>query len=95
MDFDGYPLGVVSLEALLAIPADRRQDTKVGVLVVSQRPPRVLSPDDDAVLLLERISRDGVLPAVVVEGGRVAGMVTDEALSRTLQQALLKPATPV
>ncbi|MFI9592755.1 M50 family metallopeptidase [Nonomuraea sp. NPDC052265] len=93
--FDGAPLGVVSLESLLAVPAERRADTRVEALVMGQKPPRVLSPDDDAAALLERPSRTGGLRAVVVEGGLVTGMITDADLGRTLQQALLRPAAPV
>ncbi|MER6577842.1 M50 family metallopeptidase [Nonomuraea sp. NPDC001023] len=93
--FDGAPLGVVSLETLLAVPAERRGDTRVETLVAAQKPPRALSPDDDAAALLERPSRVGGLSAVVVEGGQVTGMITDADLGRALQQALLRPAAPV
>ncbi|MEU5868256.1 MULTISPECIES: site-2 protease family protein [unclassified Nonomuraea] len=93
--FDGAPLGAVSLESLLAVPAERRGETRVEALVATQTPPRVLSPDDDATALLERPSRTGGLRAVVVEDGLVTGMITDADLGRTLQQALLRPAATV
>lgn len=85
VDFGGAPLGTVSLERLLTVPAERRSETRVDTLVAGRRPPRILAPDDDAAELLE-----GPVDALVVEGGRVVGMVTADDLERIVRQALLR-----
>ncbi|MCK2218966.1 site-2 protease family protein [Actinomadura sp. ATCC 31491] len=97
--FAGTPVGALSLETLLAVPPARRAATRVGTLTGGRPAPRVVSPDDAAVTLLESAgpagTRGGPLPAVVVEGGRVVGMVTAADLGRMVQQALLKPLTAI
>ncbi|GIH96330.1 site-2 protease family protein [Planobispora siamensis] len=90
VDFSGAPVGVVSLEALTAVPAERRASTRLSTLARELTSQQVLAPDDEVVSLLGRPAAAGQVVAVVAEGGRVAGMVTTDDLNRVLQQVLLR-----
>ncbi|GII66044.1 putative zinc metalloprotease Rip3 [Sphaerisporangium krabiense] len=92
VDFGGAVTGALPLQALTAVPAGRRRDTRVSALARPLSAGHLLSPDDDATRILEpsasRVA--GELVAVVVEGGRVVGIVTTADLGRALQQAALR-----
>jgi Zn-dependent protease len=90
--FAGEPAGSLSLEALTAVPPERRHETRISAVARALPSGHVLSADDDAARILERPSFGGELMAVVVEAGHVVGMVTTADLTRTLQQALLRAA---
>ncbi|MEV7965940.1 site-2 protease family protein [Sphaerisporangium sp. NPDC088356] len=90
VDFGGHSAGVLSLDALTAIPPAQRHDRRVATVARPLPPGHLLSPDDDATRILEPSPVVGELMAVVAEAGHVVGMVTTADLTRTLQQAVLR-----
>ncbi|MER6945852.1 site-2 protease family protein [Nonomuraea sp. NPDC000554] len=87
--FSGDPAGYVSLDTLASVRPDLRSTTQVGTLAAKQRPVPTLAPDDDAILLLQQPTRAQLI-AVVVDSGRLVGMVTGADLHRILGQAALR-----
>ncbi|MFF4775975.1 site-2 protease family protein [Microtetraspora fusca] len=87
--FGGEPVGSVTLEELAAVPPARRGSTRLGDLARPLAPERVVGPDAEATVLLERPSL-GPLAAVVTEGGQVTGMVTAQDVARMVRLALLR-----
>ncbi|WP_248959901.1 site-2 protease family protein [Sphaerisporangium perillae] len=99
VDFGGQATGVLSLEALTAMPPEQRHEQRVTAVSRPLPPDHVLSPDDDATRILGLSTFSGDLMAVVADPGHVVGMVTTSDLSRALQQAILRttsthPPTP-
>ncbi|MDF5755079.1 site-2 protease family protein [Spongiactinospora sp. TRM90649] len=92
VSFAGTPIGVVSLAALASVPPERRGATRVDSLDITRRPMRVVAPDDDATSLIERPALRQLI--VVVEEGRLVGMVTGADLERILRQAFLRADRP-
>ncbi|GII81477.1 putative zinc metalloprotease Rip3 [Sphaerisporangium rufum] len=94
VDFAGEPTGVVSLEALADTAPERRRGVRISALARPLDRRHRLAPDDDAVRVLEVPAFSGDLVAVVVDAGRVVGMVTTADLSRALRQAVLRATLP-
>ncbi|MFC7328697.1 site-2 protease family protein [Marinactinospora rubrisoli] len=92
VDFDGRPSGYVTLETLRDVPAERRPEVRLRE--VARRLPEqgVQEAGADATGLLEAGTPGRELVRVVVEGGRVVGMVTSADLSRVIRQAPLRRA---
>ncbi|MEU6721379.1 site-2 protease family protein [Nonomuraea sp. NPDC046802] len=89
VDAEGSPIGFLTLSTLASAPPEYRRATRVSKLAASRRPVRVLAPDDEAARLIERAAMDPLI-AVVMDGGRIVGMVTGGDLDRILRQAVLR-----
>ncbi|OPY28461.1 MAG: Zinc metalloprotease [Methanocella sp. PtaU1.Bin125] len=86
----GYPVveggrmvGIVSLSDAVKVPEDRRGVTKVGDVMT--RNVITLKPDDDASEALQRISKFRIGRLVVLDGERIAGIVSRSDLVRDLE----------
>jgi Zn-dependent protease/CBS domain-containing protein len=86
----GYPVvengrlvGIVSLSDAVKVPEDRR--SSVPVRDIMTRNVITLKPDDDASVALQRISQYKIGRLVVMEGDRIAGIVSRSDLVRDLQ----------
>jgi Zn-dependent protease/CBS domain-containing protein len=86
----GYPVvengrlaGIVSLSDAVKVPEDRRSVTPVRDIMT--RNVITLKPDDDASEALQRISRYKIGRLVVMNGERIAGIVSRSDLVRDLE----------
>lgn len=86
----GYPVveggrmvGIVSLSDAVKVPEDRRGITMVRDVMT--RNVITLKPDDDASVALQRISQFRIGRLVVMEGERIAGIISRSDLVRDLE----------
>jgi Zn-dependent protease len=91
--FDGQPVGVVTLRMLAAVPARLRADTRVEAVARPVR--RLLAPDEPADQVLTALT-SGSHAALVLDDGRLVGMVTHDDIARLQHHAALRgrPAEP-
>lgn len=80
---NGRMVGIVSLSDVVKVPEDRR--SAVHVRDVMTRNVITLKPDDDASEALQRISRFRIGRLVVVDGERIAGIISRSDLVRDLE----------
>jgi len=92
IDFEGRPIGYVSLDALAALPPGFRGTTRISDLARPVPPENVVGPDEEASILLTKRPLPGQVVAFVADGGHVVGLVTAADLGRMLRQAMLRQA---
>ncbi len=81
LDFEGRPSGVVRLRRLAAVPSARRERCGYGGgHPVSQC--TIAAPDELLTAVLERLGSGGGLPILVMDGGRLDGIVTTYDIDR-------------
>ncbi|MEO3859928.1 CBS domain-containing protein [Acrocarpospora sp. B8E8] len=90
VDTSGAPTGYVLLQTFQGVPPGRRGTTRVDSLARQLPPDRILSAGQEASVLLD-LPLTGDQLAVVVEDGRIVGIVTGADLVRTFQLARLRP----
>jgi len=81
-DFDGRLVGVAPLELLRQVPPERRGLVRVRDLAIPLPALVVAHPDDLAVEVALRLAASRQRYALVLEGERVAGLVTPADLAR-------------
>lgn len=89
VDFDGTPVGVVTTDLLGRIPAHERTVRRLRDIAVPLPERNLCTPEDPAAQVMMRTPVAGRLIAVVMDGGRLVGMVTTDDLQRTMQRGLL------
>lgn len=86
----GEPAGLVTLKRVKQVPADRRGSTTVGEVACSVDELTVVAPDDSLADLVAKLSRCSEGRAVVVDHGRVVGIVSPTDIIRRLEVADLR-----
>lgn len=82
---DGEVLGVVTLQCARAVPKEKRDfETVAQAMVPCERTVTVM-PTLSVLDAMQKMAREKVGRVLVVEGGRLLGMVTRGDLMRTLQ----------
>ena len=81
-DRHGAPLGFVTIDTLGQVPSDERETTRIDT-VMADIP--TITPGDDAFDALTVMGRNGVDRLVVVEDGRVVGLVSRADIARALE----------
>lgn len=86
VDFEGRPTGVVQLRGLAAVPHGRREVLRVrdAARPLSQCTPA--APDELLTAVLDRLGSGGGLPVLVMDGGRLCGIVTAHDIERLFRQ---------
>ena len=84
---DGRTVGLVTLDAIQAVPPDRRGQLPVRALA-AETPP--LSPDDDAAKALRLLTQGAAPQLAVTVGGRLVGTIGREDMLRALKLAELE-----
>jgi Zn-dependent protease/CBS domain-containing protein len=80
---NGRMVGIVSLSDAVKVPEDRRSVTTVRDVMT--RNVITLKPDDDASVALQRISQFRIGRLVVLDGERIAGIISRSDLVRDLE----------
>jgi len=91
LDFDGRPSGIVDRRRLATLPPARRAEVRLRDLAVPIAPGAITSPGDQLVDVLDRAGVAVPLRLLVLDGGRLVGIVTGHDIARIAQQRL--PAT--
>ena len=85
---NGRVLGVVSLTELKQVPAEDRDRVSVREVMLPLEARLTLAPNDDVAVALQRMTQEGLARLVVMERGRMVGLLTKTGLSRFLQTKL-------
>lgn len=85
---NGRVLGVVSLTELKQVPAEDRDRVSVREVMMPLEARLTLAPEDDVAVALQRMTQEGLARLVVMERGRMVGLLTKTGLSRFLQTRL-------
>jgi Zn-dependent protease/CBS domain-containing protein len=83
-DFDGRLAGVASLDALRRAPAERRGELRVAQLAMPLDRAVVVEPETPAVEVAARLGTGRQSLALVLEEGRLVGVVSPADLSRAI-----------
>jgi Zn-dependent protease/CBS domain-containing protein len=86
LDFEGRPSGVVQLRRLPAQPYGRQQEARVGDLAMPLSRCTLAAPDELLTTVLERLGSGGGMPVLVMDGGRLGGIVTAYDIQRLAQR---------
>lgn len=79
---DGTITGLITLAQLRGVPPDRRSDTLVGEVAIRLDQVPTAAPDEPITTLLERLSAGQTNRALVVDAGKVTGIITAHDLTR-------------
>src|SRR5690606_22359767 len=92
---DGERLvGWVALKSVKALDREDWSRTSVGALAEPVTPDNTIGPEDDAMTAMGRMSRQGLSRLMVVEEGRLVGMIALKDLLRFLAMKVeLDPQT--
>ena len=88
----GYPvvsngklLGVVTMSSVRSIPREKREVERVSEAMVPFERTVMVSPDTSALDALHMMAKNGVGRLVVMDGDKIAGMVTRGDLMKTMK----------
>jgi Zn-dependent protease/CBS domain-containing protein len=83
-DFDGRLSGLVTLDVLRRVPLERRGTLRIGQLALPLERVITVEPDSSAVELAARLAMSRQTLALVLEEGRLVGVVSPTDLSRAI-----------
>jgi Zn-dependent protease len=82
---DGRLVGLVTVSEIQAVPPALWSWRRVGQVMRPLSPTLVVAPDVPVIQAMERMARDGWDRLVVMDDGRIAGLVTHSAIVHFLQ----------
>lgn len=88
--FDGSAAGLLTLDGIKRVPHDRRAETRADAVAVPMSEVPTGAPDEPFNALLERMAGKPNARALVLEGGRVVGIVSPSDIDRALEVAALR-----
>lgn len=94
LDFDGRPSGIVEVRRLMAVPAAQRAQVRVRELAAPLSQCVLASPGDSLVDVLEQGGPTRPLRILVMDEGRLVGIVTGYDIARLAQRHLPARGTP-
>ena len=90
-DATGHPTGLITLGRLRTVPPGARATVRAGDVGWPMDEVVTAAPDDRLVDLLPRLNSTGDARAIVLEGGRIVGLVTSTDVARAVERAGLHP----
>ncbi|MEE4544816.1 site-2 protease family protein [Streptomyces sp. V4-01] len=90
VDFEGRPSGVVRLRRLAGVPAGRQEDLRVRDVATPLSKCTLAGGDELLDRVLDRLAAGTGLPILVMDGGRLDGIVTAEDIGRIVQRRALR-----
>lgn len=91
LDNRGALVGLVTLRRLRQVPPERRATTRVGDVACPREDLVTVSPDEPLADLLGRLSADEDRRALVLDGERLAGIVSSADIMGALAAADRRP----
>jgi Zn-dependent protease/predicted transcriptional regulator len=82
---DGQLVGLMTVEALQAVPREEWPMTSVQAVMVSRDRVQWAAPEEPAMELLDRMRRTEVDQMAVINDGNVVGLVTRDSVQRALE----------
>lgn len=92
VSFDGTAAGLLSLESIKGIPPSRRAGIRAEKITRSLGDIPTGAPDEPIAALLERMAGKPKPGALVLEDGRIVGLVTASDIDRALELAAARGA---
>jgi Zn-dependent protease/predicted transcriptional regulator len=89
LDFDGRPSGIVTMRQLASMPAERRQTLRVRDVATPLSRCAVAAPDELINHVLDRVRPGTGMRILVIEDGRLKGIVTSHDVSRLVRRHTL------
>ncbi|MCB5907740.1 site-2 protease family protein [Streptomyces pinistramenti] len=89
LDFEGRPSGIVQISRLAAVPGARREALRVREVATPLSQCAVAAPDDLLSEALDKLSLRTGMRILVVDTGRLVGIVTGKDISRLMQRHTL------
>lgn len=86
---DGRPVGLVTLAQVRDVPPDRRDDTAVSRVACSRDELPTAAPDEPLVDVLSRLNACAEGRVLVLDGGRLVGIVTPTDVARIVEVATM------
>ncbi|MFF4834994.1 site-2 protease family protein [Streptomyces sp. NPDC001315] len=83
LDFGGRPSGVVQLRRLAAIPSERQKSLRLRDIATPLSQCTLAAPEELLNSVLERLATGGGLPILVMDDGRLCGIVTAHDIDRS------------
>ncbi|MGI5144330.1 site-2 protease family protein [Streptomyces sp. CA-106110] len=91
LDFEGRPSGVVRLNRLAAVPSGQRQSLRVRHVATPLSQCTLAEPDELLTSILERLGSGRGLPILVMDGGRLRGIITAHDIERLSKRHTTDP----
>ncbi|WP_406481144.1 site-2 protease family protein [Streptomyces sp. NBC_01615] len=92
LDLDGRPTGIVQMRRIATVPAGSRATVRVRDVATPLSQLTLAAPDELLNDVLEKVHTQAGMRILVVDGGRLVGIVTPHDLMRLLQQHTLTEA---
>ncbi|MFC7259335.1 site-2 protease family protein [Streptomyces lutosisoli] len=92
LDLDGRPTGIVQMRRIATVPAGSRATVRVRDVATPLSQLTLAAPDELLNDVLEKVHTQAGMRILVVDGGRLVGIVTPHDLMRLLQQHTLTDA---
>jgi CBS-domain-containing membrane protein len=90
VDHRGRPTGLAGLYRVVAVPTELRRTVKMGDVALPLQLCQVASPGESLLKVLERLDASQ-LRVLVVDEGRLVGMVTNHDIVRLIQRGRWPP----
>ncbi len=84
----GRVLGIVSLSSVRQVPPEDRDRMSIREAMVPLDERRTIAPEEDVSVAFQRMAQEELGRLIVMERGRMVGLVTKTGLSRFLQMKL-------
>jgi Zn-dependent protease/CBS domain-containing protein len=94
VDPDGHPVGLVTLARVKQVPADRRGQTRLRDIAYRLDEVPTAVPEDPLTELLPRLTRVADGRALVLDDGRLVGIVTPTDITRAVERSTLGATAP-
>ncbi|MGA1840744.1 MAG: site-2 protease family protein [bacterium] len=91
---DGKLIGCVTIKQIKEIPVDERKKKKVADLAMNCTQNNTISPDEDAMTALSRMNQAKSSRLMVVENGRLVGMIALKDMMKLLSLKVDLKETP-
>lgn len=82
---DGKYHGIITLKEIKDIPKNAFEGTKVSEVYVKHKKQWEISPEDEVIKALERMVTEDAGRLVVLEGDKIAGLITRNGIARYVQ----------
>ncbi|MEU9122448.1 site-2 protease family protein [Streptomyces sp. NPDC048506] len=89
LDFEGRPSGLVQLRRLATVPPASRETLRIREVATPLSQCAVAAPDEPLSQALDRLTLSTGPRILVVDGGRLVGIVTGKDISRLVQRRSL------
>jgi CBS domain-containing protein len=86
LDLDGRPSGIVQMRRIATVPVGSRASVRIGDLATPLSQLTLAAPDEFLNDVLDRVHTQAGVRILVVDGGRLVGIVTPHDLMRLLRQ---------